>query len=184
MARHIARERNEHGLRVFIDELKRVFGEFRDIRENVDSITADYAESMTQRLEEASGTLQVLVDQTSMSDYLRERDAEQLQRVYATLQVTLQATRQLRHAIINIQLSPTSENFAYSCAVIRTHGSPGRPSFVVEKEQIEFLRDMHFTWSSIARLLGVSNSTLSRKRASLEIRGETCSWSTMTDTQL
>ena len=40
---------------------------------------------------------------------------------------------------------------------------PGRPAFTIEKEQIEFLQDLHFTWSSIARLLGVSMSTLWRR---------------------
>ena len=42
--------------------------------------------------------------------------------------------------------------------------SYGRPPFEVDPEQILFLRELNFTWQSIANLLGVSRMTLYRKR--------------------
>ena len=181
MARLVARERNEHGLRVFIDELKRLFGEYRDIRENIGSITPDYVDSMTSRLEEASCTLQVLVD--GIFSLMQDEDHTQLLRMHDILQTALQATRQLRYGLIHLQAGPVGRNMAYSCAVRGVRG-PGRPSLIIEKEQIEFLRDLHFTWRGIARLLCISESTLSRRRESLDINNEQRSWSDISDEQL
>ena len=39
-------------------------------------------------------------------------------------------------------------------------GSRGRPPFQVQKEQLEYLSSLGFTWSKIASLLGVSRMTI------------------------
>ena len=39
----------------------------------------------------------------------------------------------------------------------------GRPRQFVDRQQLEFLRSMHFTWEDIANLLGVSVKTLKRR---------------------
>lgn len=39
-------------------------------------------------------------------------------------------------------------------------GRPGRPRVLINRQQLEALREIHFSWSSIARLLGVSGSVL------------------------
>ena len=39
----------------------------------------------------------------------------------------------------------------------------GRPRQFVDRQQLEFLRSMHFTWEDIANLLGVSVKTLQRR---------------------
>ena len=46
---------------------------------------------------------------------------------------------------------------------------PGRPSLDVTKDQIEFLRSMHFSSEKIAQLLQVSVSTLQRRRRAFGI---------------
>jgi len=43
------------------------------------------------------------------------------------------------------------------------NGLPGRPEKFVEREQLEYLRSLRFTWSETASLLGVSSKTLQRK---------------------
>ena len=40
---------------------------------------------------------------------------------------------------------------------------PGRPSAILNLEDVELLRRLHFTWCRIAEILGVSRSTLYRK---------------------
>ena len=46
---------------------------------------------------------------------------------------------------------------------------PGRPSLDVTKDQLEFLRSMHFSWQKIAQLLQVSVSTLQRRHRAFRI---------------
>ena len=44
-----------------------------------------------------------------------------------------------------------------------SYRGPGRPSAVLNLEDVEPLRHMHFTWCQIAEILGVSRSTLYRR---------------------
>ena len=46
---------------------------------------------------------------------------------------------------------------------------PGRHALVVQREQVEFLRELHFSWAKIARILGISESTLRRRREHLQL---------------
>lgn len=54
-----------------------------------------------------------------------------------------------------------SSSFSYQAPVMHT-GRRGRPRFVVEKDQLEYLLSINFNWSEIAALLGVSRMTLYR----------------------
>ena len=51
--------------------------------------------------------------------------------------------------------------------------SRGRPRFSVSKSQIEGLRDLGFTWSKIAAMIGVSRITLHRRIRELGLEEET-----------
>ena len=46
-----------------------------------------------------------------------------------------------------------------------SHLRPGRPRFSITKEQLEYLHSLHFSWTEIARILGVSRMTVHRRRA-------------------
>ena len=41
--------------------------------------------------------------------------------------------------------------------------APGRPKTFVDREQLQYLRSLRFTWNEISSLLGVSSKTLQRK---------------------
>ena len=45
----------------------------------------------------------------------------------------------------------------------------GRPAYYITKEQIEQLRETGMNWRAVARLLGVSDSTLYRHRIELNV---------------
>ncbi len=47
---------------------------------------------------------------------------------------------------------------------LRHSAGRGRPRFHVTKEQLEFLRSLSFSWSSISKMLGVSRMTIYRRR--------------------
>ena len=44
-----------------------------------------------------------------------------------------------------------------------SNGGPGRPRIVINMEMVELLRSTNFTWDEIAKLVGVSRSTLWRR---------------------
>ena len=48
----------------------------------------------------------------------------------------------------------------------------GRPRAIVTQEQLEYLRSIHFSWSHIAELLGVSRMTIYRRRRDFGILDE------------
>ncbi len=61
-------------------------------------------------------------------------------------------------------------------------GRRGRPSFIIEKEQLLYLRSASFSWSSISTLLGVSRMTLYRRRVECGMLAEPSN--TKTDDEL
>ena len=62
-------------------------------------------------------------------------------------------------------------------------GMKGQPKFEVCKRQIEFLRELHFSWVRIAELLGISTKTLSRRRQEFQIDDEQ-NWSSIGNGEL
>ena len=46
----------------------------------------------------------------------------------------------------------------FACPTTKFTGA-GRPVIVIEREQIEFLCELHFSWVKIASLLGIGEST-------------------------
>ena len=71
----------------------------------------------------------------------------------------------------------------FRCQRERVFG-PGRRTVVITRQQIEALREIHFSWSSIARLLGVSERTLERRRREFQMPiGKAC-YSDISDEEL
>ena len=87
-----------------------------------------------------------------------------------TLQQFLDLRRELNHAQailyrhLCIQTSSTSaHNIAGNLTARCFFGSPGRPMYIVNIDQVELLRSSGYTWQEIADCLGVSRSTLWRR---------------------
>ena len=174
---------------MFVDELKQLLGECHDLTENTVTITDEYLESGIWWLDEASCTLKLIKDQMSMMIIVNiegndEHAMTNDQAILDALIVCLETTCELKYVISNYIQSPITDRhpryFVTSCQHMEGHG---KPAFTIEKEQIEFLRELHFTWSSIARL-GVSMSTLWRQRLTLNISEQVTKWSTISDDQL
>lgn len=68
--------------------------------------------------------------------------------------------------ITNIE--DNSSEFNLHCPVLRS-GDPGRPSFLISKSLIEALIDLGFTYSKMAKILGVSERTLLRRRQEFDL---------------
>ena len=62
-----------------------------------------------------------------------------------------------------------------------TEKSDGAARFVISRGQLERLRSINFSWSHIARILGVSRSTIHRRRKELNIEDN---YTVITDLEL
>ena len=53
------------------------------------------------------------------------------------------------------------------CAELRRDGRPGRPKFIIRREQLLFLHELRFTWTKIATMYGMSRRTMYNIRCEL-----------------
>ena len=71
----------------------------------------------------------------------------------------------------------------FTCNVREARDCPGHPRIEIRKEQLEFFRSMHFNWSDIATL-GISVSTITRKRRERQLNDESPQWIPISDEEL
>ena len=67
--------------------------------------------------------------------------------------------------------------------IVSFYRSPGRPLLEVSIEEVECLRSLHFSWTKIAEIMGISRSTLYR-RLDQEGIDQSESYSTVRDREL
>lgn len=94
-----------------------------------------------------------------------------------------QFTRRYADVVQHIKEQNTDNRFRCQNEAANCEKLRGRPRFRVTKPQIESLREIGFSWTKIAALIGVSRVTLYRRRRELEI-GEQHDYSEITDAQL
>lgn len=127
------------------------------------------ANYIVERLQAASQSV------SAISDALRGADEgqDQLQEFAGRMENVLNAI----HQVIRFwetymdTLDRQMEGLAYRAARVYT-GQRGRPRFNVTGEQLEYLRALSFTWTSIASLLRVSRMTIYRRRIAHNLLGE------------
>ena len=161
--RNVSRERNERGLQLFMQNLKGVVSLFlasQDI-----TWTEELKDQTSWRLEDAYTTLTLMEN-----DIAHVRDAEDSLR--ESMHLLLGYIQSLHSYITSYENTVSDDSdVSFSMQITERRGDegPGRPSLDVTKDQIEFLRSMHFSWEKIAQLLQVSVSTLQRRRRAFGI---------------
>ena len=58
----------------------------------------------------------------------------------------------------------SEDELQYVCPSNDSNQRRGRPRLLIPKEQLEGLRSLGFSWSSVAEMLGVSEKTIRRRR--------------------
>ena len=136
----------------FLEELERQYG----------SCNHRYTEYALSRLElciQTSLTLQgtIATRIQSMTEEVQEI-CDALNELVDSLRRILSKWREYQDILDSgVNLTDT----AYHVPVVLS-GRPGRPSFDVSREQLEYLSSLQFTWSEIAALIGISRSTVYR----------------------
>lgn len=126
-----------------------------------------YTEHVVERLQMFSREISILKDVLEHSSNLDQQSHLELQQISSKLEelnsnmriIKLEWERYLDTLIVGTG----SMSAAYRVQQLGT-GSRGRPRFQVQKEQLEYLSSLGFSWSAIAALLGVSRMTIYRRR--------------------
>lgn len=150
----------EESWRRFFDALRTFLRQLEHTREHPNR---EYCEYAVDRLELWNSTISGLIA------HLNGLSASQfLMRCVSDLDDLLQNMWIIRQEWEDLLTNVNGErrdHFSYAAPSIR--GETGRPKFHISKEQLQYLRSMNFKWVEIAKLLGVSYSTVYRRRLEL-----------------
>ena len=104
---------------------------------------------------------------------IEEQDQNKRQAICDLLSCLLQIYQQARdHFYEKLNyLNTIGESTGYTSAQERS-GVRGRPKFQVEKDHVKALRQLGFTWTKISSHLGISRSTMNRRRTELGVDGQ------------
>lgn len=127
---------------------------------------ATQLERVLKAVEEA---LQILGNTTHFED------------VESLTQIRLQAKEYLHLQVSSLNTCSVLSSTITHPDVLHT-GNPGRPSVIVNLEQVELLRGSDFTWEEVAQILGISRTTLWRRCRDLAI--PLCTYSNISDHHL
>ena len=158
----------------------------RDISRRAGDASANHSfcEYILDRLEVCIESLSSLVELLSSRPLsVTDEEAEVAIRYSGQLSELLDCMRRLyvewdgyldgRHAL--------TVSTSYSVPISQPAGR-GRPKFEINKEQIQYLRSMSFSWVQISKLLGVSYMTLYRRRQEYGL--SSCAGTRITDADL
>eukprot|EP00794_Sanderia_malayensis_P013437 gene13437-14820_t len=177
--RNQLRERNEVGLHAFFDQLKQLFSQI--VHENEHTLQIPYGslEDTLRRLEDAARKLCLLFEHSCFDE-----GKVQLSAIPGMLRDLLGLTHKICERCLYLCTDEEISPVSYVTQTINHVESPGRPHVEISKEQLEFLRSLQFTWKRIAKLLGVSVSTITRKRNIYQLEEELPEWSQLSDDEL
>ena len=142
----------------------------------------DRLELLEGRLEEACETLYVVIQRSEDLSSQNPNNLEMAQ--FNTDMNGLCRHLNLLRSHFGAQAAEERERDKelYSCPT-ENSGSAGRPRYLISAPQLQFLRDLHFSWTKIAKILRVSRKTINRRRQELGMSQE-LSWSSISDNDL
>ena len=142
----------------------------------------DRLELLEGRLEEACETLYVVIQQSGDLSSQNPNNAEMGQ-FNADMNVLCRHLNVLRsHFGAQAAEEGERDKELYSCPT-ENSGNTGRPRYLISVQQLQFLRDLNFSWTKIGKILGVSRKTINRRRQELGM-SEELSWSCVSDDDL
>ncbi len=127
--------------------------------------SADFCEYAVDRLELWMSTISHLIEHLSSE----VEDGTFVAECIAHFTDLLRHLRIIRREWEQFFTGDTFKRNRLGYAVGTIQGEPGRPKYSITKEQLQYLRSMCFSWIQIAALLGVSCSTVYRRRVEFEL---------------
>ncbi|XP_068747410.1 uncharacterized protein [Montipora capricornis] len=153
-AAECADDQDSRDLEEFFDSMKQCFDEVdKELNDELNSIPLDYLESRLEDHFQVVHAIAIAI-QNNANDELK-RLMEDLLSVSQSLLQEIRTTKSQREM-------SKSKSPAWVPSTQASTG--GRPRFNITKEQIETLRETGMNWKGIALSLGISDSTLYRRR--------------------
>ena len=155
------------GWDIFFQELEQ-FVNSLDRHEGV--VNEAYTEYVTERLEVCIVGVRRLKNMFTPTHWRSSFSSEELAVVetyYSLLSDLVACLRELARKWSD-QWDRHSLEYEYSTGT-EASGRPGRPKFCVAQSQLEYLEGMAFNWSQISQMLGVSRTTIYRRRVELSM---------------
>lgn len=136
----------------------------RRANREIGSASYQYAEFVLERLSTCVHTLSNICEGISL-DLEESEDLSELCRSLEDVKSTCNSLLAIWQSYMDC-LDSTMISLAPSDGFIvpMSRRGRGRPQLAISQDQLEYLRSLNFSWSSIARLLGVSRMTVYRRR--------------------
>ena len=157
-------ENQEEALTAFIESCNSIFNSLAAVTSFQD---LDFLDNVTSQVEEIGNGLRLLLALT---------DQEAAQTVHRLLTIALEIGGFLRRVI-------EQQEEGQGTFELR-QGPRGRPRIEIREDQLQFLRDFGFSWTRIQLLLGISRSTLLRRRQELGLNDTNDGYTELTDVEL
>jgi transposase InsO family protein len=175
-------------LRSILESVNGVFNDMESFNNSTaidheQSTNLGYLETLTVRAEECIRLLRTIIGR--LTDVTRQRLGDnnmQVMQLWEDFHQLCTIFERSYYSFLD-QNVPSTDAYNFSCYREKITG-PGRPRVIITRQQIEALRELHFSWSCIARLLGVSERTLERRRQEFQMpMGRAC-YSSVSDNEL
>ena len=122
---------------------------------------SSYTEYILERLELCTSTC------TRIRDFIEDH-ASSLQECFSSLSHLIEQLKTMQNMWEDYQSSLDRQHYVPQSVTLHD-GNRGRPSFRVDKAQVEYLMSLSFKWTEIAAVLGISRMTLYRYGSSYTI---------------
>ena len=132
---------------------------------------AQYSEYIIDRLEIA------IANVTNLQSFCRNQPSHDIQPLSNVLCILTELCQKIAELVQQWKLYADRIELeaASSCYMVPLQQSTnrrGRPRFSIDREQLEYLRSLSFTWVDISNLLGVSRMTVYRRRVEFGLVGD------------
>lgn len=118
--------------------------------------TVSYAEYVIERLEMSIGTC------ITVQQQLNNSSEQSIQECVSSISQLVRDLRIVQQRWEHYVASVDGPGQGIHPDVHSSNGQQGRPRFVIDKTQIEYLASLSFKWTEIACILGISRMTLYR----------------------
>lgn len=126
----------------------------------------DALENLAIRMDEVCSTFLVILNRVDPGDDHHWQNVSELLTVLTRIKedINNEAEKLRVEETVNVE-----HNLPQAA---QTSRNGGRPRYEIDEDQVTFLRSKHFSWSKIAKMLGISDRTLRRKRKEFNTRQE------------
>ena len=177
----VIRERNENGFSLFLQRFKGIL----QLLSTNDGYGQNSISDVKHHLHECYGTVSLLLLDSRQGRAVGILNAEEIRPILETLKNCCRDLINLLPDFNDESLEEENDTQTNGYAPLSVEdGRVGRPKYLITREQLEHLRNLFFTWTKISEMLGVSVSTIQRRRREFQLPDEVERFTVISDDEL